>query len=84
MQLPRGCSRLAAGSAAPGGHRGAAPVLAALLGLGAVLAYGERRRRVSDTGVVAPGGAVTARGPAPARGHRGWGWIPEGADPDER
>ncbi|RLV62542.1 hypothetical protein DV515_00019207 [Chloebia gouldiae] len=34
--------------AAPGGHRGALPVLAALLGLGAVLAYGERRRRTAE------------------------------------
>ncbi|CAN8207205.1 unnamed protein product [Coccothraustes coccothraustes] len=33
--------------AAPGGHRGAATVLAALLGLGVVLAYGERRRRAA-------------------------------------
>ncbi|XP_056370939.1 sulfite oxidase, mitochondrial isoform X1 [Oenanthe melanoleuca] len=54
MQLPRGCSRLAAGSAAPGGHRGAAPVLAALLGLGAVLAYGERRRRIAQAAQAAP------------------------------
>ncbi|XP_068034550.1 LOW QUALITY PROTEIN: sulfite oxidase, mitochondrial [Anomalospiza imberbis] len=61
MQLPRDCSRLAAGSAAPGGHRGtpgrqrgAAPVLAALLGLGAVLAYGERRRRIAEAAQAPP------------------------------
>ncbi|XP_032939164.1 sulfite oxidase, mitochondrial isoform X2 [Catharus ustulatus] len=54
MQLPRRYSRLAAGSAAPGGHRGAAPVLAALLGLGAVLAYGERRRRTAQAAQATP------------------------------
>ncbi|KAM4751716.1 sulfite oxidase, mitochondrial isoform 1-T3 [Cyanocitta cristata] len=53
-QLHRGCSRWAAGSAAPGGHRGAAPVLAALLGLGAVLAYGERRRRSAQAAQATP------------------------------
>ncbi|XP_062366913.1 sulfite oxidase, mitochondrial isoform X4 [Cinclus cinclus] len=54
MQLSRDCSRLAAGSAAPRGHRGAAPVLAALLGLGAVLAYGERRRRIAQAARATP------------------------------
>lgn len=113
MQLPRGCSRLAAGSAAPeghreatsgghrgetpgghrgatpGGHRGAAPVLAALLGLGVALAYGERRRRVSDTagGGTGRGGDTSRSVPVP--GTPGWGWIPAGggtggADPGER
>ncbi|KAM4880863.1 sulfite oxidase, mitochondrial isoform 2-T2 [Sylvia borin] len=38
----------------PGGHRGAAPVLAALLGLGAVLAYGERRRRTAQAARAPP------------------------------
>ncbi|KAM6038556.1 LOW QUALITY PROTEIN: sulfite oxidase, mitochondrial [Theristicus caerulescens] len=38
-----------------GGPRGAAaPVLAALLGLGAVLAYGERRRRVAQAAQATP------------------------------
>ncbi|XP_035427515.1 sulfite oxidase, mitochondrial [Cygnus atratus] len=54
LPLPRrGCSRtgaarFAAGSPGPGGTGRAAPVLAALLGLGAVLAYGDRRRRTAQ------------------------------------
>ncbi|KAM9252145.1 sulfite oxidase, mitochondrial [Cariama cristata] len=52
--LRRGCSRFAPGRPAAGGRRGAAPVLAALLGLGAVLAYGERRRRVAQAAQATP------------------------------
>ncbi|XP_074905732.1 sulfite oxidase, mitochondrial [Buteo buteo] len=55
LPLPRrGCSRLPPGSPAAGGRRGAAPVLAALLGLGAVLAYGERRRRGAQAAQATP------------------------------
>ncbi|XP_064354622.1 sulfite oxidase, mitochondrial [Dromaius novaehollandiae] len=56
----RSCPRAGAASLAPGsppgaGGRGrAAPVLAALLGLGAVLAYGERRRRAAQATQAAP------------------------------
>ncbi|KAM6294485.1 LOW QUALITY PROTEIN: sulfite oxidase, mitochondrial [Aegotheles albertisi] len=43
-----------AAAARGGGPRGAAPVLAALLGLGAALAYGERRRRVARAAEAPP------------------------------
>ncbi|KAM4644185.1 sulfite oxidase, mitochondrial isoform 1-T1 [Amazona ochrocephala] len=55
LPLPRrGCSRLTPGNPAAGGRRGAAAVLAALLGLGAALAYGERRRRVAQAAQAPP------------------------------
>lgn len=55
LPLPRrGCSRLPPSSPTAGGRRGAAPVLAALLGLGAVLAYGERRRRGAQAAQATP------------------------------
>ncbi|KAM8990476.1 sulfite oxidase, mitochondrial isoform 1-T2 [Ara ararauna] len=55
LPLPRrGCSRFAPGNPAAGGRRGAATVLAALLGLGAALAYGERRRRVAQAAQAPP------------------------------
>ncbi|XP_054663087.1 sulfite oxidase, mitochondrial [Grus americana] len=55
LPLPRrGCSRFPPGSPVAGRPRGAAPVLAALLGLGAVLAYGERRRRGAQAAQATP------------------------------
>ncbi|XP_074989655.1 sulfite oxidase, mitochondrial [Calonectris borealis] len=55
LPLPRrSCSRSPPGSLAAGGRRGATPVLAALLGLGAVLAYGERRRRGAQAAQATP------------------------------
>lgn len=52
--LRRGCSRFAPRNPAAGGRRGAATVLAALLGLGAALAYGQRRRRVAQAAQAPP------------------------------
>ncbi|CAM9947103.1 unnamed protein product [Bubo scandiacus] len=77
----RASSRFPPGSPAAGGPRGAAPVLAALLGLGAVLAYGERRRRCGPgpprpplPPVHAGGGGAAPLPPGPRLGdprHRG-------------
>ncbi|XP_053907602.1 sulfite oxidase, mitochondrial [Cuculus canorus] len=51
----RPCSRFPPGTPARGGApRGVAPVLAALLGLGAAVAYGERRRRVAQAAQAPP------------------------------
>ncbi|XP_032569428.1 sulfite oxidase, mitochondrial [Chiroxiphia lanceolata] len=82
-QLRRGSSRFAAGAASGGGRRGAAPVLAALLGLGAVLAYGERRRRSAQAAKATPAPRYPVYTREEVRRHRSPGdrvWVTHGTE----